>query len=383
MSSCSIELQCTAILEGTGPPREPRKAGVYAVAIGFKPGLYETWDEVNAQVRGYPGAKHKKFGTRQEATGWLAESGVDLDASSKAAQRRSCSPEPRPRERNHGQERVPTATARKVTVPNTNTSTQPSLPVSQVRDLETDRAAFLFNNVSPSPLSPILADIAKKGFSFSKSSPHHLIVYTDGSARGNGQVGSKAGAGVWWGSQGEASKSNWAERVPGHPQTNNRGELLAVIRAIERCPYPDLPLEVRCDSRYSISCMTVWLPKWVEKGFKGSRGEPVMNVDLIKHLMTIIRRRGPNAPVRFKHVSAHSGIIGNEEADRLAKTGGALPDVKDRGEWLDLDLPEEPQDNKLISVDTEIDERWLMSAEEIDLLERDLAEGDRGVGRDS
>lgn len=58
----------------------------------------------------------------------------------------------------------------------------------------------------PASLPSKLQKIAQQGFSFTESAPHYLVVYTDGSARGNGQVGSRAGAGVWWGSQGEASK---------------------------------------------------------------------------------------------------------------------------------------------------------------------------------
>jgi ribonuclease HI len=76
-----------------------------------------------------------------------------------------------------------------------------------------------------------------------------LVAYCDGSARGNGQKGSKAGLGVYWGSDGEAEKRsvsvtfvkvsgrlnekmgrrNLAEPVPGIMQTNNRGELLVSL----------------------------------------------------------------------------------------------------------------------------------------------------------
>lgn len=68
------------------------------------------------------------------------------------------------------------------------------------------RATSPATMASPASLPPKLQKIAQQGFSFTKSVPHYLVVYTDGSARGNGQVGSRAGAGVWWGSHGEASK---------------------------------------------------------------------------------------------------------------------------------------------------------------------------------
>lgn len=34
---------------------------------GAKPGVYDTWDSCNAQIRGYPGAKYKSFPTLEKA----------------------------------------------------------------------------------------------------------------------------------------------------------------------------------------------------------------------------------------------------------------------------------------------------------------------------
>lgn len=39
----------------------------YAVKAGVKPGIYETWDECQSQVKGYSGAKYKSFSTQEEA----------------------------------------------------------------------------------------------------------------------------------------------------------------------------------------------------------------------------------------------------------------------------------------------------------------------------
>ena len=36
-----------------------KKKKYYAVARGRTVGVYDTWDECNAQVRAYPGASHK------------------------------------------------------------------------------------------------------------------------------------------------------------------------------------------------------------------------------------------------------------------------------------------------------------------------------------
>ena len=45
--------------------------GFYAVRIGRIPGIYTTWAEAEAQVNGYPGAKHKKFATKEEAQAFI------------------------------------------------------------------------------------------------------------------------------------------------------------------------------------------------------------------------------------------------------------------------------------------------------------------------
>lgn len=120
----------------------------------------------------------------------------------------------------------------------------------------------------------------------------HLIVYTDGSSLANGTKGAAAGAGVFFGHAGKARDMNVAERVGGSMQTNNRGELLvsatftlsfhalllrrekgeearldlqvprdsrrlttqSIIIALEKDPYPDMSIEIRTDSQYSIQC---------------------------------------------------------------------------------------------------------------------------------
>jgi hypothetical protein len=43
----------------------------YAVAIGRRPGIYESWVEAAEQVSGYRGSVHKAFSTRAEAEFFL------------------------------------------------------------------------------------------------------------------------------------------------------------------------------------------------------------------------------------------------------------------------------------------------------------------------
>ncbi len=47
------------------------KKKYYAVKKGVLPGIYTTWPEAEAQVRGYPGAQFKGFASEEEAKSWM------------------------------------------------------------------------------------------------------------------------------------------------------------------------------------------------------------------------------------------------------------------------------------------------------------------------
>ncbi|KAK9761993.1 hypothetical protein K7432_018649 [Basidiobolus ranarum] len=76
----------------------------------------------------------------------------------------------------------------------------------------------------------------------------YTIVYTDGSSRGNGKDHCRAGVGVYFG---EKDPRNVSERLLGK-QTNQRAEVTAAIRAIEKVGDDKQPLEIRTDSQYLI-----------------------------------------------------------------------------------------------------------------------------------
>ena len=51
-----------------------KKQKYYVVWEGYKPGVYLTWDECNAQIKGYPGAKFKSYTTHEAAKEAFGES---------------------------------------------------------------------------------------------------------------------------------------------------------------------------------------------------------------------------------------------------------------------------------------------------------------------
>lgn len=74
---------------------------VYAVKVGRQTGLFNTWAECEAQVKGFMGARFKGFMTAQEAMSWLAgdespkiQSGMRLFGASGAAVAKTKEKEP-------------------------------------------------------------------------------------------------------------------------------------------------------------------------------------------------------------------------------------------------------------------------------------------------
>ncbi|KAK9762844.1 hypothetical protein K7432_011019 [Basidiobolus ranarum] len=139
-----------------------------------------------------------------------------------------------------------------------------------------------------------------------------LVVYTDGSSRGNGQANSRAGVGVFWG---DDDPRNVSERLVGR-QTNQRAEITAALRAIQTCGNDKAVLEVRTDSNYVIQSMTSWVHGWLKKGWKG-----VTNKDLFEELHNAVEKR--EGEVIWTHIRAHTGVYGNEMADKLANLGAS------------------------------------------------------------
>ncbi|KAI0708093.1 ribonuclease H-like domain-containing protein [Cerioporus squamosus] len=278
------------------------KVGCYAVARGRKPGVYLDWKDCSAQVLNYNGAKYKKFLDAAEAELWI---NANVGPS---AVRRSTTHAARTK-----------ATAAPAEEPTRAAVADPAVQQFEV-------AAIAFAQSPDRKTAPMIQTTASSFVSGASGSASldPIVVYTDGSCRGNGRPGSTAGVGVWWGVD---DPRNVSERCPGD-QTNNRAELLSIIRVLEKAP-KDRPLEIRSDSQYSISCMTQWVPGWKARGWKKPDGKPVLNLALIQYADLLLeeRRRVLKQVVEFTKILAHSGVEGNEAADRLANEGASLPPV--------------------------------------------------------
>jgi ribonuclease HI len=138
-----------------------------------------------------------------------------------------------------------------------------------------------------------------------------IQLFTDGACSGN------PGPGGWafllrHPATGKELERSGAERET----TNNRMELLAVIRGLEALKRPAC-VELVTDSTYVGKGLSEWLPKWKANGWRRrehSRWAPIKNEELWRRLDELLAGHR----VRFKHVRGHSGHPENERCDALA-----------------------------------------------------------------
>ena len=140
---------------------------------------------------------------------------------------------------------------------------------------------------------------------------YSVTIYTDGSCAGNPGVGG----------YGAILTCNGHERiVRGHCKevtTNNRMELLAVIKGLEAIKWDSAEVEVYSDSTYVVKAITEgWLDTWVAKGWK-----KVKNPDLWQAFLPLYKKH----KVSFHWLKGHAGHPENERCDRLAVAAYGQP----------------------------------------------------------
>ena len=137
-----------------------------------------------------------------------------------------------------------------------------------------------------------------------------IDIYTDGACSGNPGPGG-------WGAvlkSGRHEKEIWG----GEPQTtNNRMEILAVIRALEQLKRKGMTVKVHTDSQYVQKGISEWIHGWKARGWLTSGKKPVKNADLWHVLDEIAAYH----TVEWHWVKGHAGHPGNERADALARRG--------------------------------------------------------------
>jgi len=131
----------------------------------------------------------------------------------------------------------------------------------------------------------------------------NIIIYTDGASRGNPGPGGY-GAVLMSGSHRKELSEGFRRT------TNNRMELLAVIKALEALKKEGMQVKVYTDSKYVADAIEKgWVFNWEKKNFKKKK-----NPDLWKKLLEVYRKH----QVKFYWVRGHANVKENERCDQLA-----------------------------------------------------------------
>lgn len=133
-----------------------------------------------------------------------------------------------------------------------------------------------------------------------KLSDYEFVVYTDGSCNNLSPFGEGGSAYLVLQGGNIVHSSSWGTLHT----TNNRTEMLAIIRAVEWIPRGSV-VDVRTDSQYCI---------YMLRSMDRPLSPDTKNLDLIKDY----RRAAGGKTVHFTKVNGHSGEMYNEMCDSMA-----------------------------------------------------------------
>ncbi|MCL2338621.1 MAG: ribonuclease HI [Proteobacteria bacterium] len=134
-----------------------------------------------------------------------------------------------------------------------------------------------------------------------------IKIWTDGSCLGN------PGPGGWAFVATDGAKV--VERSGGEKDTtNNRMELMAVIRALTAIK--NHAVEIHTDSQYVKNGMQTWMKNWKKNNWRTADKKPVKNQELWQQLDACAGAHD----IHWVWVRGHNGNEMNERADTLART---------------------------------------------------------------
>lgn len=137
-----------------------------------------------------------------------------------------------------------------------------------------------------------------------------VVMFTDGAAKGNPGPGGYGTVLLYGPYRKELSEGF-------RHTTNNRMELLAVIKGLEALKKEGLDVLIYSDSKYVVDSVSKgWIWGWMKTGFKGKKNE-----DLWRRY---IKAAQPHK-VKFQWVKGHAGNAENERCDQLAVLASQTP----------------------------------------------------------
>ena len=135
------------------------------------------------------------------------------------------------------------------------------------------------------------------------SAEYNITLYTDGASSGKPGPGGYGAILIWGPHKKELSEGF-------EHTTNNRMELLAVIRGLQSLKFQRCNVTVYTDSKYVADAVEKgWVFQWEKTGYKNKK-----NPDLWSQFLVEYRKHN----VKFVWVKGHANNPGNERCDRLA-----------------------------------------------------------------
>ena len=134
-------------------------------------------------------------------------------------------------------------------------------------------------------------------------------IYTDGACLGNPGPGGWAAI-IYNNHSGNENKIFGSDLKT----TNNRMELMAVIKSLEKLPSKS-SVKIYTDSKYIINGMDLWISNWKKKNWLNASKKPVKNKDL----WLILDKLCENFEINWNWVKGHSGDKNNDIVDEMAR----------------------------------------------------------------
>lgn len=132
---------------------------------------------------------------------------------------------------------------------------------------------------------------------------HQITIYTDGSSRGNPGPGG-------YGAILMAGKHRKELSEGYRLTTNNRMELMAVVKALEALKKPGMHLTIYSDSQYVVKAVNEgWLKNWLGIDFKGKKN---------RDLWLLYHKLSQPHHIKFIWVKGHAENPFNNRCDELA-----------------------------------------------------------------
>ena len=151
-----------------------------------------------------------------------------------------------------------------------------------------------------------------------------IVIYTDGAARGNPGPGGY-GVVMMFGNHRKELSGGFKHT------TNNRMELMAVIKGLQQLQRNDIPIVIYSDSKYVVDAVTKgWLFNWIKTDFKGGKKNP----DLWRTYYNLSRKFS----IEFVWVKGHADNPLNKRCDELATSAADQKNLPEDIGFNNLDL---------------------------------------------